>query len=226
MGSSSTLAMPLPHSRRLRKLLDSVAPLCRLDQPGRPAGASARQRLASAAATHASLAPRMDPGAVPTFGPGERAGAAAFFHAYGFCLLEEAHSPSDVQHLNAWYERSQRTRPFEWGCQHGADKEWMYHQPLLEYEELDRYVRHSGHYPLVATLLGGEEHARLSEFDFRDTPSDGRQDRSSHPAFSRFTEDPRMAQNLFLGPERYFLSACGSLWEMFLAPPSSWGSES
>ena len=70
-----------------------------------------------------------------------------------------------MQHLNAWYERSQRTRPFEWGCQHGADKEWMYHQPLLEYEELDRYVRHSGHYPLVATLLGGEEHARLSEFE-------------------------------------------------------------
>ena len=85
-----------------------------------------------------------------------------------------------MAYLNDWYERSQRSHPDDWGCQQGTGAEWLYHQPLLEFGELDGYVRHAGHYPLTAALLGGEEHGRFSEFDFRETPSDTQQDRNWH----------------------------------------------
>ena len=135
--------------------------------------------LASAAAEHA-LAPRLDPANPRSFRPGEEREAAAFFEAYGFAVLAEALDTHDVGYLNDWYERSQCAEPHDWGCQQGAQHEWLYHQPLLTYPELDPFVRHAGHYPLTAALLGGEEHARFSEFDFRETPSGTGQDRNWH----------------------------------------------
>ena len=101
----------------------------------------------------------------------ERAECLTFFRTYGFAVLGAALDKSEVKHLNNWYDASQQRYPEQWGTERGPSVEKMFHQPLLYYTELDRYVRHSGHYSLVAELLGGEEHARFSEFDFRETPA-------------------------------------------------------
>ena len=95
----------------------------------------------------------------------ERAECLTFFRTYGFAVLGTALDKSEVEHLNNWYDASQRRYPEQWGTERGPSVEKMFHQPLLYYTELDQYVRHSGHYSLVAELLGGEEHARFSEFD-------------------------------------------------------------
>jgi ectoine hydroxylase-related dioxygenase (phytanoyl-CoA dioxygenase family) len=144
--------------------------------PGAPTAA------ATAAASPAQLAPLL-PDEPPSFQlhePGQTAAAIDFFHTYGFVVIEDSLSESEIAYMNDWYERTQRLQPEDWGCQRGAHEEWLYHQPLLEYEEMDGFVRHGGHYPLVAALLGGEEHARFSEFDFRETPAGTAQDRNWH----------------------------------------------
>jgi hypothetical protein len=139
-----------------------------------------KDALAAAAVAPATFAPRLDPDNLPSFRAGEEREAKTFFDTYGFAILAEALDQHDVDYLNDWYERSQRIEPHDWGCQHGAHREWLYHQPLLSYPELDTFVRHAGHYPLTAALLGGEKHARFSEFDFRETPSGTGQDRNWH----------------------------------------------
>jgi hypothetical protein len=97
--------------------------------------------------------------------------ARRFFDVHGFVLISDALSPREQSHLSDWYTRSQRDQLRQWcfGCSREGDLslEWLYHQPLLNYEELDPFVRHPSHYGLVALLLGGESHARFSEFDFR-----------------------------------------------------------
>jgi hypothetical protein len=103
-----------------------------------------------------------------------------FFHTYGFAVLSQSLTGDELQHLNGWYERSQLAEPEDWGCQLGPRKEWLYHQPLLKYPELDPFVRHAGHFGVVSKLLGGDPHARFSEFDFRLTPNGTSQDRNWH----------------------------------------------
>lgn len=131
-------------------------------------------------ATLSTRLPNNPPAYRPYEGVEQLAAATEFFNTYGFVVLEDCLSESELEHLNDWYERTQRAQPLDWGCQRGAHEEWLYHQPLLEHPELDGYVRHSSHFPLVATLLGGEEHASFSEFDFRETPSGTAQDRNWH----------------------------------------------
>ena len=106
--------------------------------------------------------------------------AATFFHVYGFVIIENSYDKAALAYMAEWYKRSQRLQPEDWGSARGVHEEWLYHQPLLEYAELDPFVRHGGHYPLVAALLGGEEHTRFSEFDFRETPGGTGQDRNWH----------------------------------------------
>lgn len=141
------------------------------------------EHVSAGAGSAARLSPRL-PDQPPSYrlqdGVAQLAAATAFFHSYGFVVLEDCLDESELGHLNDWYDRTQQAQPFDWGCQQGAHKEWLYHQPLLEHAELDGYVRHDGHYPLVAALLGGEEHACFSEFDFRETPSGTAQDRNWH----------------------------------------------
>jgi hypothetical protein len=79
---------------------------------------------------------------------------------------------------------------------HHRNQGLIYSQPLLDYLELDPFTRHPRSFPVVARLLGGEEHARFSEFNFRETP-EGAGDRAMnfhHDAVreDRFTRAPYM----------------------------------
>ena len=99
-------------------------------------------------------------------GGSERAQSLEFFESYGFVAIGEALGRSDIAHLNAWCDRTQQSNRAQWGvAERGATAEWLYHQPLLDYPELDRYVRHEGYYSLVTEMLGGEQHTRFSEFE-------------------------------------------------------------
>ncbi|HLK24180.1 MAG TPA: phytanoyl-CoA dioxygenase family protein [Caulobacteraceae bacterium] len=101
--------------------------------------------------------------------------ACAFFEAHGYAMLSACLSAAELAHLNAFCDRSQRERPDAWGLgerrkPHHTNQGLIFSQPLLDYPELDPYTRHPRSYPVVARLLGGEEHVRFSEFNFRETP--------------------------------------------------------
>jgi hypothetical protein len=95
----------------------------------------------------------------------------SFFQRYGFAVINDALGAKEVAFLNNWYDRSQCSHAEAWGCERGSQHEWLYHQPLLDFPELDPFVRHPSHYGIVAKLLGGETQTRFSEFDFRETPA-------------------------------------------------------
>jgi ectoine hydroxylase-related dioxygenase (phytanoyl-CoA dioxygenase family) len=112
----------------------------------------------------------------PAFDPERDIDAAcAFFQTNGYVVLANCLDAAEVAHLNEFFARSQAERPEAWGLgerrkPHHRNQGLIYSQPLLDYPELDRYTRHPRSYPVVARLLGGEEHARFSEFNFRETP--------------------------------------------------------
>ncbi len=112
----------------------------------------------------------------PSFDPRREADAAvAYFEAHGFVVLSNCLSAEELAWLNAFCERSQAERPDAWGLgdrrkPHHRNQGLIYSQPLLDYPELDPYTRHPSSYPIVCRLLGGEEHARFAEFNFRETP--------------------------------------------------------
>ncbi|HEX3916717.1 MAG TPA: hypothetical protein VHW60_05215, partial [Caulobacteraceae bacterium] len=116
---------------------------------------------------------RMSP---PAFDPAkETDAAAAFFTEHGFVVLAGCLDASEVAHLNEFIERTQQERPESWGLSekrkpHHRNQGLIFSQPLLDYPELDPYTRHRSSFPVVAKLLGGAEHARFSEFNFRETP--------------------------------------------------------
>jgi hypothetical protein len=105
---------------------------------------------------------------VPAFDPaGDIDAASAFFERYGYVVLAKCLDAREVAHLNEFFERSQRERPDAWGLgerrkPHHTNQGLIFSQPLLDYPELDPYTRHPRSYPVVAKLLGGEEHARFS----------------------------------------------------------------
>ena len=106
----------------------------------------------------------------------ERDEACAFFSEQGFVVLSHCLDRSELDHLNGFYDRTQRSRPAAWGL---SDRRRGYHrsqglifsQPLLDYPELDPYTQPARSYPIVAELLGGEDRVRFSEFNFRETPA-------------------------------------------------------
>ena len=112
----------------------------------------------------------------PMFDPGdELEAAAAFFSEHGYVVLAEALSAAEVRFLNAFCDRTQEERPLAWGLSekrkpHHRNQGLIYSQPLLDHPELDPYTRHARSFPLVAALMGGEEHVRFSEFNLRETP--------------------------------------------------------
>jgi hypothetical protein len=114
--------------------------------------------------------------AAPAFDPvREQDAAVAYFEAHGFVVLSDCLTAAELAYLNEFCERSQRERPEAWGLTdkrkpHHRNQGLIYSQPLLDYPELDAYTRHPGAFPVVARLLGGAEHARFAEFNFRETP--------------------------------------------------------
>jgi hypothetical protein len=112
----------------------------------------------------------------PAFDPRRDTDAAcAFFAAKGFVVLAGCLDADEVAHLNEFCDRTQAERPEAWGLTekrkpHHRNQGLIYSQPLLDYPELDPYTRHPSSFPVVAKLLGGEEHARFAEFNFRETP--------------------------------------------------------
>lgn len=112
----------------------------------------------------------------PAFDPAaDLEAACAFFTEHGYVVLSACLDGGEVAFLNAFCERTQQERPEAWGLTekrkpHHRNQGLIYSQPLLDHPELDPYTRHHRSYPVVAALLGGEEHVRFSEFNLRETP--------------------------------------------------------
>lgn len=101
--------------------------------------------------------------------------AALFFEEYGFVVLSDCLNQSELEHLNGFFDRTQDEVPEKWGLgerrkPHHRDQGLIFSQPLLDYPELDQYTRHRRSFPVVARLLGGEDHVRFAELNFRETP--------------------------------------------------------
>lgn len=115
----------------------------------------------------------------PTFNPVTQSRAAiAHFEENGFVVLSPCLSPDELKELNDFYDRTQAQLPDVWGLgerrkPHHRNQGLIFSQPLLDHPELDSYTQHPVTFPIVSELLGGEEHARFSEFNFRETPENG-----------------------------------------------------
>ncbi|MDG1115495.1 MAG: phytanoyl-CoA dioxygenase family protein [Pseudomonadales bacterium] len=101
--------------------------------------------------------------------------AAEHFEQWGYVVLGGALGTQEIEALNQFFEDSQRQRPDLWGLgekrkPHHRNQGLILSQPLLDFPELDQYLQHPGSFPLIASLLGGIEHVRWSEFNFRETP--------------------------------------------------------
>jgi hypothetical protein len=114
--------------------------------------------------------------AVQAFDPvAEIDAACAFFERHGFVVLAECLGPDELRHLNGFCDRTQAELPEAWGLgerrkPHHRNQGLIYSQPLLDHPELDPYTRPRRSFPVVCRLLGGEDQARFSEFNFRETP--------------------------------------------------------
>ena len=101
--------------------------------------------------------------------------ACAFFERHGYVVLSDCLDMAELDHLNAFCDRTQAERPDAWGLgerrrPHHRNQGLIFSQPLLDHPELDPYTRPRRTFPVVARLLGGERHVRFSEFNFRETP--------------------------------------------------------
>ena len=101
--------------------------------------------------------------------------ACAFFREFGYVVLSSCLNPQEIEHLNEFYDRTQKQHPEKWGLEgnrkpHHRHQGLIFSQPLLDYPELDPYTQHPSSYPVVSELLGGDECVRFSEFNFRETP--------------------------------------------------------
>ena len=107
----------------------------------------------------------------PTFTKEQPEELVAFFRREGYAVLVGAYSPEEVQFLNRLWDTSQAERPEVWGIHDdGVVRDIEYHHPLLDYPELDPFVRHPSSYPIVEEILG-KGAPRYSEFNFRETPA-------------------------------------------------------
>lgn len=113
----------------------------------------------------------------PLFDPVEEIDEAChFFGENGFAVLASCLDKGELAHLNAFFDRTQEECPDKWGLgesrkPHHRGQGLIFSQPLLDYPELDRYIQHPRSYPVIARLLGGEDHVRYAEFNFRETPA-------------------------------------------------------
>ena len=102
-------------------------------------------------------------------------GACAFFREFGYVVLSHCLDRQEIEHLNEFYDRTQKQHPEKWGLEgdrkpHHRHQGLIFSQPLLDYPELDLYIQHPSSYPVVSELLGGDECVRFSEFNLRETP--------------------------------------------------------
>jgi ectoine hydroxylase-related dioxygenase (phytanoyl-CoA dioxygenase family) len=113
----------------------------------------------------------------PVFNPVQEVEAACnFFEENGFAVLKVCLDADELTHLNEFFDRTQAENPAKWGLgerrkPHHRGQGLIFSQPLLDYPELDKYIQHSGSYPIIARLLGGEDKVRYAELNFRETPS-------------------------------------------------------
>jgi ectoine hydroxylase-related dioxygenase (phytanoyl-CoA dioxygenase family) len=113
----------------------------------------------------------------PAFAPEAVEQAYAYFAEHGFVVLADALNAQELEFLNRFCDRTQVERPESWGLgarrkPHHRNQGLIFSQPLLDYPELDPFTRHPSSFPVVARILGGREHVRFSEFNFRETPED------------------------------------------------------
>jgi hypothetical protein len=145
---------------------------------------------------------RVDRSPAPAFDPtGEIDAACDFFERQGYVVLLACLDSVELAFLNAFCERTQDERPDAWGLgarrrPHHINQGLILSQPLLDYPELDPFTQPRRSYPVVSRLLGGEDHVRYAEFNFRETP-EGAGERAMnfhHDAVvaDRFTRAPYM----------------------------------
>eukprot|EP01045_Picozoa_sp_COSAG04_P009534 COSAG04_NODE_555_length_12662_cov_35.924461_3_plen_258_part_00 len=107
----------------------------------------------------------------PSFTPEQHDEAVAFFREQGYVVIVGAYSTEEVTFLNSLWDRSQAAEPEMWGIQDdGQVRDIQFSHPLLDFPELDPFVRHPSTYPMVETILGGKGRPRWSEYNFRETP--------------------------------------------------------
>ena len=81
----------------------------------------------------------------PTFTKDQKEDLVAFFRREGYAVLVGAYSPEEVKFLNNLWDESQAERPEIWGIRKdGVVRDIEYHHPLLDYPQLDPFVRHPG----------------------------------------------------------------------------------
>ena len=110
----------------------------------------------------------------------ELAAARQFFETHGFVVVQDALSATEIQSLNAFFDRSQIKHPDQWGLgsrrkPHHRNQGLILSQPLLDHPELDPWLRHPGAFPMIEAALGGADAVRWSEFNFRETPANAGQ---------------------------------------------------
>ena len=119
---------------------------------------------------------RVDRAPVPSFDPAAEIDAAcAWFDLHGYVVLSACLDAAELAWLNGFCERTQRERPDAWGLgarrkPHHLNQGLILSQPLLDYPELDPFTQPARSFPVVGRLLGGEDHVRYAEFNFRETP--------------------------------------------------------
>lgn len=119
---------------------------------------------------------RVSSSPAPLFDPiGQSDAAVEYFETNGFVVLSPSLSNDEVLELNEFFDRTQVEKAAEWGLgekrkPHHRNQGLIFSQPLLDHPELDQYTQHPTSYPIVSRLLGGEDHVRFSEFNFRETP--------------------------------------------------------
>jgi len=136
---------------------------------------SPQQNESGDAAVAAQGFGRLSTQAPPAFDPEAVGPAYDFFAANGYVVLSGCLSAEELHFLNAFFDRTQAERPDSWGLgarrkPHHRNQGLILSQPLLDYPELDAFVRHPASFPLVARILGGHEHVRFAEFNFREAP--------------------------------------------------------
>ena len=104
----------------------------------------------------------------PTFNPDQREEIYDFFREQKFAVVSDAMTSPEMQFLRAFVDRSKREIPREWG----PDKHGVYShgQILINYPELDPFVRPAVAFPLVDAIMGPE--TRFAQFDFRDVSAE------------------------------------------------------
>jgi ectoine hydroxylase-related dioxygenase (phytanoyl-CoA dioxygenase family) len=110
----------------------------------------------------------------PMFDSSQQSAAVTFFNDNGFAVLGDCLDMQELTHLNEFFDRTQAECPQKWGLTerrkpHHREQGLIFSQPLLDYEELDKYTQHPRSFHIVDELMGGK--ARFSEFNFRETPA-------------------------------------------------------